>query len=293
MHIVFIGVKMSQNPLQQYFRQPLVYLRLPTKGLWYTPDTVETTTDNELPVYPLSAMNDIMLNTPDAMLNGHALENVIKDCAPGVKDAKRLLIPDLEALFLAIKSASNNGKMDLDRNCPVCKHENTYELSCQAILDSATFIDEQDLSIHFGDDLIVYVRPYDFEMRQIFIKNEFEEEKIFRQINAQNENMDELSRADAMAQGVERLSKTTFSLVSRSIEKVIMVKANITVTDQTHINEWLMGISKSQADIVIETVDRLNKIGVNKTIQAVCTNCNHTWEETLSFDPSSFFGKRS
>ena len=95
---------MSTNPLQQFFRQPSVYLRLPTGGRWYTTDVVETTEDRELAVYPLSAMNDIMLTTPDALLNGQALENVIRDCAPGIKNVKRFMLPDLEALFLAIKS---------------------------------------------------------------------------------------------------------------------------------------------------------------------------------------------
>ena len=119
---------MSQNPLQQFFRQPAMYLNLPTKGKLYTSDVVELTEDQQIAVYPLSAINEIMLNTPDAMLNGQALENVVKDCAPNIKNAKRFMLPDLEALFVAIKSASNNGKMDYDRNCPKCNKELTYKL---------------------------------------------------------------------------------------------------------------------------------------------------------------------
>jgi len=284
---------MSQNPLQQFFRQPAMYLNLPTKGKWYTPDVVEMTDDQQIAVYPLSAINEIMLNTPDAMLNGQALENVVKDCAPGIKNAKRFMLPDLEALFVAIKSASNNGKMDYDRNCPNCNHENSFELQCQGLLDLMTYIDESDLSIRFGQDLMVYVRPYDFEMRQIFMRREFEEEKLLRQLNDDNANIDELVKAGKMAESVERLSRITFSLVSRSIEKIVMMKSQTTVTDRDHINEWLMSISKQQADLVIEAVDKINKIGVMKTMNVQCTSCGHTWEDALSFDPSSFFGRRS
>jgi len=284
---------MTQNPLQQFFRQPSVYLRLPTAGRWYTPTTVETTEDHELPVYPLSAMNDIMLNTPDAMLNGQALENVVKDCAPGIKNVKKFMLPDLEALFVAIKSASNGGRMDIDRKCPACQHENTYELNCQGLLDTMSFINEDDLVLRFGDDLLVHVRPYDFEMRQMFIKREFEEEKLFRNIREQGDSVDEITKAGMMAESVERLSRLTFSLVSRSIEKIVMVKNNISVTDIMHINEWLMSISKAQAEMVMDAVDKINKIGITKTLMVACTECNHSWEETLSFDPASFFGKRS
>jgi hypothetical protein len=284
---------MSTNPLQQFFRQPALYLNLPTKGKWYTPDIVEMTDDKQISVYPLSAINEIMLNTPDAMLNGQALENVVKDCAPGIKNAKRLMLPDLEALFVAIKSASNNGKMDYDRTCPNCNNENSFELQCQGLLDIMTFIDESDLTIKFDQDLMVYVKPYDFEMRQIFMRREFEEEKLLRQLNAENSDIDELVKAEKMAESIERLSKITFSLVSRSIEKIVLMKSQTIVTDRDHINEWLMSISKQQADIVIEAVDKINKIGVMKTMRVQCTSCGHTWEDALSFDPSSFFGRRS
>jgi len=284
---------MTSNPLQQFFRQPSVYLRLPTKGKWYTSEIVETTADNELAVYPLSAMNDIMLNTPDAMLNGQALENVIKDCAPGIKDVKRFLLPDVEALFLAIKSASNGGKIDIDRKCPKCEADNTYELNCSYLLDSSTFLNEDDLTTQFSDELVIHVRPYDFEMRQLFLKREFEEEKTFRNINAQGDAIDDITKAKLMAESIERLSKLTFSLVSRSIEKIVILKQNVTVTDREHINEWLVGISKAQAEIVMEAVDKINKIGIPKTLTAQCTSCGHSWEDALSFDPASFFGKRS
>ena len=291
--VIFIEVKMPTNPLQQFFRQSSVYLRLPTGGRWYTPDMVETTEGHELAVFPLTAMNDIMLNTPDAMLNGQALENVIRDCAPGIKNVKRFMLPDLEALFLAIKSASNNGKMDIDRKCTKCEAENTYELNCQQLLDSATSINEDDLTIRFGDDLLVYVTPYDFEMRQMFMKREFEEEKLFRNINAQGDAIDEITKAGMMAESVERLSKVTFNLVSRSIEKIVMIKSNTVVNDRDHINEWLVGITKSQAEMVMEAVDKINKVGITKELTVTCTSCGHSWEDALTFDPASFFGRRS
>jgi hypothetical protein len=284
---------MSQNPLQQFFRQPALYLNLPTKGRWYTPDDVETIDGNQLAIYPLSALNDIMLNTPDAMLNGQALESVIKDCAPGIKNPKKFMLPDLEALFVAIKSASNNGKVDIEKNCPNCQAENTFELNCQNLLDLMTYIDENDLTIKFGDELIVHVTPYDFEMRQIFLRREFEEEKAFRLINDQGDKIDEIDKAKLLAEGVERLSRLTFSLVSKSIEKIVLVKQNQTVTNREHINEWLMGISKAQADLVIQAVDKINKIGVIKTLNIQCTHCSHQWEDALTFDPASFFGRRS
>ena len=284
---------MSDNPLSQYFRQATTYVKLPTQGFWYQDGSVALTQEGEVAIYPLSAIDDILLNTPDAMLNGQALEKVLKNCVPGIKDIKKLLIPDMEAIFVGIKSASTDGKFELDRQCTKCNHENTYEVNCNNLFATTTFVEEHDTKIVFNQDLEVYIKPYTFEMRQLFIKKEFEEERLLRSLDEKTQNTDEINKAKILAESVDRLSKITFELVSKSIEKIVLLQSKQVVVDNKNINEWLLNISKSQADIVINSVNKLNGIGVNKTMPFVCSNCEHSWEETLSFDPSSFFGKFS
>jgi len=284
---------MSNNPLKQYFRQPNVYVKLPTQGRWYNDQTVSFNSEGEVAVYPLSALDDILLNTPDAMLNGQALEKVVKNCVPDVHNIKKLLIPDLEAIFVGIKSATNNGKAEYSKECPGCKFENTYDLNCNSLLSQITFVDANDCVLNFNSELEIHIRPYDFSMRQLFIKKEFDEERLLRNIDDKNKDLDELSKARILGESVDRLSSMTFQMVSNSIEKIILLKENMEVTDREHINEWLISISKTEADTVIEGVNKLNNCGVSKELPVTCSNCSVQWTETLSFDPSSFFGKRS
>jgi predicted nucleic-acid-binding Zn-ribbon protein len=284
---------MSDNPLSQYFRQPGAYVKLPTQGIWYQDGSVKLTDEGEIAVYPLSAIDDILLNTPDAMLNGQALEKVVKNCVPDVKDVKKLMIPDLDVIFIGMKSASNQGKFDLDRKCAKCGHENTYEINCNTLLATSTFIDPNETKIKFNEDLEVHVKPYSFEMRQLFIKKEFDEEKLLRAIDEKNTSLDEIEKAKILGESIDRLSKVTFDLVSKSIDKIVMIKQELTITDKKHINEWLLNITKAQSDMVVEAVNKLNAVGVNKTIPITCENCGNTVEETLNFDPASFFVKRS
>ena len=42
------------NPLQKYFRQPKIYLSLPSKGHWYPEGAIEMTENGELPVYAMT-----------------------------------------------------------------------------------------------------------------------------------------------------------------------------------------------------------------------------------------------
>jgi hypothetical protein len=282
---------MDQNPLKKYFRQPALYIRLPTLGRWYDTSVITVEGSSEIPIYGLSAIDDIMLNTPDAMLNGQALENVLKNCVPSIVDVKKLLIPDLDAIFVALKHATNNGKDDHNCKCPSCNHENSFEINCQMLLDSMSYVDDTDTSLQIDDDLMVYLRPYDFEMRHVYMQKEFEEEKMLQSL--MRPDLDEFTKAHLAAESVDRLSKITFELVSRSIEKVVMVKENITVTENKFINEWLQSINKIQAEAVITKVSELNKIGVNEKVDVKCQSCGHEWDETLNFDPINFFAKRS
>ena len=66
------------NPLSQYFHTPKVYAQLPTRGKFYPSDFLTLAVNGEIAVYPLTAIDQIMLKTPDAMLNGDALLSVFR-----------------------------------------------------------------------------------------------------------------------------------------------------------------------------------------------------------------------
>lgn len=282
----------SNNPLKHYFRQPSLYIKLPTGGKWYSNNDVEFVSDHEVAVFGLTALDEILLNTPDAMLNGQALEKVLQNCVPGIKNIKKIMVPDLEAIFLSLKMASNNGEVELSRKCPKCEHENDFDVNCQHLLDTMSIVEDHDTYISFNEELIVYIRPYTLEMRQQFVVKEFEEQRTIRQIDNQSQEMDEITKTRILGESVERLSKMTFSLLAKSIEKIELVKDKVVVTDPAHINEWLVNINSKQAETIINAVNALNEIGINKNIEVTCSNCGHHWPEKLNFDPISFFAKR-
>jgi hypothetical protein len=193
---------------------------------------------------------------------------------------------------VGIKMATNGGKYELERKCPKCDHENNFEVNCSHLLDSMSFVEDSDCVVRFDDILEIHIRPYTFEMRQIFLQRQFEEERTLRAIDENNKDMDQFAKASILAESVEKLSRMTFELVSRSVESVVLLKEDLTVSDPVQISEWLVNINKQQADIVIDAVNKLNEIGPNRRVQARCTSCEHEWEDNLNFDPVSFFGRR-
>ena len=77
----------NANPLKQFFRQPVIYARLPSKGKFYPPGTLDMPANNELPVLPMTAIDEITYRTPDALYNGQATVDVIQSCLPNIKNA--------------------------------------------------------------------------------------------------------------------------------------------------------------------------------------------------------------
>ena len=283
---------MSNNPLQRYFRRPALWVKLPTLGKWYTNGEVTFNERQEVQVFGITAIDEIMLNTPDALFNGHALETVINSCIPEVHDVKRLSQPDLDALFLGIKSATNNGKHEMTRTCVQCKHENTFDIQCNQLLDSMTYIEDSDTVINIDGDIKVHIKPYDFEMRSLLIQHQLEERKALAIIE-KNITDNNLEKADQFARSLEKMSRLSFRLIADSVTAIeILGKDRQFVDNKEHIAEWMTNVNKSTSDAIVSAVNALNEVGPPKTTAAQCTNCGHTWTETLTFDPALFFSRR-
>ena len=283
---------MSLNPLKHYFRQPATYLKLPSAGMWYNSTDVSLTADNEVGVLSMSALDEIMINTPDAILNGITLENILQHCVEGIANPKSVVIPDLEAMFVSIKLATTGPMHDHSLKCTACEHENLFEVNLENLINTITYIDITDTVLELNGQLRVHVKPYTLAMRQIYIKRELEEQQTSNALESIDSNTDQFARAQLISQSIDRMSRMTFELVSNSVTKVVILETNEEVTDQSFIAEWLSSIGKIQADMIIEQVGKLNMIGINKTLQVMCEECNHQWESTLDLDPTSFFGKR-
>jgi hypothetical protein len=85
---------MANNPLQQFFRQPKIYISLPSQGVYNKPGTFSGNIER-LAVYGMTGMDEILLKTPDALLSGESTATVIKSCCPSVTDAWDLPVNDI------------------------------------------------------------------------------------------------------------------------------------------------------------------------------------------------------
>ena len=132
--------------------------------------------------------------TPDALLNGEALMSVLKNCLPNISDVNKLVEPDINTLMLGIKIASTGPTLDYETNCPKCNKEHNFQINLTNILETQTFMDEDD-SININGELVIHVRPYNFEQRNLTLLNEIDEAQTAKLLN-DREDLDDIKKVN-------------------------------------------------------------------------------------------------
>lgn len=271
------------NPLANYFRQPKMYMRLPSHGRFYPEGTLDKSEIDEYPVYAMTAKDELMFKTPDALMNGQATVEVIRSCVPAIKDPWAMPSLDLDAILIAIRIASYGDAMDINASCPKCRHFNEFSLNLVQYLDRISGI-EYDGTLEVPP-LQVHIRPYSYkEVSKTAIKT-LEQQKIFSIVN--DDNMSDEDKVEKFGESFVKLTNLTVDVIAGCITKIVSPEGE--VTDPKIIKEF---IENSPSDVfnsinnyVTEMKDKMSL----KAQDVQCTECQNEWSVEVSMDQTNFF----
>lgn len=278
------------NPLQKYFRQPKLYIRLPSSGNFYPDGAIEKTENGEYPIYSMTAKDEIMIKTPDALLNGQATVEVVQSCVPNIKDAWKVPSIDIDALLVAIRIASYGESLDVTTTVPVTNESKTYETDLRLILDkllNATF----DPVCVISNDLTVHLRPLTYAE---FTKNSvrtLEEQRIIRIVN--DEKMPDEDKIEQFGASFRKLTEVTIGMISQGVAKVITPDGE--VSDSNFIKEFIDNADKSILTAIIKHLDKERKkfaiepFRVQTTEEEQAQGAPKDFEVPITLDSSNFF----
>jgi hypothetical protein len=275
------------NPLANYYRQPKVYVKLPSKGQFYPPGALDVSETDEYAVYAMTAKDELMLKTPDALMNGQSTVEVIKSCVPAIQNPWQMPNLDLDAILISIRIATYGEKMGINVLCPKCGHSNEYEINLVAYLQSLTDFDYDNLVVI--DPLEIYIRPYTYkEVTKTAIKA-LEQEKVFAIMN--DKTMTDEQKIEEFSLSFAKLTDLTVGLVTDAIQKIVTPEDE--VTDRKLIEEFIKNAPKEMYDAVHLRLDELKKKLELKTQDVKCGECEHEFTASVTFDQSNFFAVRS
>jgi hypothetical protein len=279
----------NTNPLAKYFRAPGVSLRLPSMGRFQTPDNVRFTATGEINVLPMRAADEMLLKSPDALMSGLAVEQVLKSCVPDLKDVKQLPSPDVDALLLAIRASTYGSEMTVESECPSCGHENAYAFDINSILDAIEPLAEE-YPVRLSDEVMAYLRPFNFEGSTQISMLVFQETRKM-QLLERDEGLTPDERQKQINTSFQRLNHMNIQLVADCVMKVVVPEA--TVIERAQVNEFIHNIGKEMFAKLEAQLKGINEAGVNKAHPVECVKCGHSWKAIVEFDPASFFGQGS
>lgn len=279
----------NTNPLKQFYRTSRLTVKLPSRGIFYQDGDISYTEDHEVSILPMTAADELALKNPDALLSGQAILDVIKSCIPSVKNPKKLLHCDIETLLVGIHHASYGDTLTLKVTCPECKHQNTYELSLDHVLNQADSLD-RDFIAELDPKIEVYVKPGTFEAFVKRQKSEINTKKIQRLM--MQENSTEEQKLSLINRIFTDLTSLTYDLILDGIDKIVVTNEEdeepVVVTDRKHIDEFLRNIDTKAIDKIEETLREVNSVGIENKTHAVCVECGHEWEAPIEFNPVNF-----
>jgi hypothetical protein len=274
---------MAANPLQQYFRQPKIYVSLPSRGIFNAPGTINGD-PNQLAVCAMTGMDEVIIKTPDALFTGEASVKLIESCCPNIKNAWDLSILDTELMFVAIRIATYGNNITIANTCGECNTPNEYELNLNVIVEHFSNC-QYDNTVALKD-LTVSLKPLTYKQQTDYNLQIYELQKQVRQATDITDTAEQQATLNKLW---EELAQIQLSLNINSIDSV--QTPDVTVNERAHISEWLANC-ESETSIKIK-----NAIDANRANWAIpqysvtCTNpeCKHETKLSIDLDNSNFF----
>lgn len=273
---------MNNNPLRQYFRRPSVYLRLPSGVKNYGAHVINQTESEELPVYPMTAIDEITVKTPDALYNGSAIVDLIKSCIPDIIDPWQIKSTDLDAMLVSIKAASAGEGFELNSTCPKCQEESEFAVQLVAILNSISNTPyDHEIQIN---ELKFKFQPLTYRDLNETNLRQFEIQKLFSRIGELTDTDEQLKKT---RETITAITELTMEVISRSITYI--KTPNAVIEDKTFILDYLHHCDKNVYVKIRDFNASLKEQSSIKPFDITCPACSNSYKQPFTVNYTDFF----
>jgi hypothetical protein len=273
---------MAENPLKAYFRQPSLYLRLPSNGRWWPDGSLSLPISGELDVMSMTAADEILLQTPEALMSGEATVSLIQNCIHGIKDAWAIPSIDIESILIAIRIASISEKMSIEATCKQCKEVSHFDIDLKSHLEK------------FNSDLwneTLVIGDLTFTFKPCTFKQQCEHQLKLFQYQKQSKQLTDVKDYDQKEHItnsiINEIQQLEVLFIINTINN-ISVKGQI-VTDQSFIKEFVLNADKSTVDKLKIHTAKLKEATKCNNLELMCESCRYEFKAEFSLDYSIFF----
>ena len=235
----------------------------------------------------MTAKDELMFKTPDALLTGQSTVELIKSCIPAILDPWLMPSIDLDFALIAIRIATYGDKMEVGCNCPNCNAENNYDVNLTAWFDN--FSNFNYVDVVDADPLVMHIRPYTYkELTKTSIKT-MEQQRIFQIIN-DDEISDEV-KLEKFGASFVKLTELSVDIIADCIVKIETPDGS--VDDKAMIKDFINNCSKDIFDKVSKHITSMKDQIELKEQSVKCNECDTEFSLPITMDQANFFGVKS
>jgi hypothetical protein len=274
----------ENNPLKSYFRKPGIWIKLPSQGKFYSERPAEFNDMGEIPVYPMTAKDELIMKNADALLNGSAINSLITSCVPSIKNVETMPNVDLDALLIAIRRCTYGEKIDISSTCDNCSATNENSIDLNHFISAINVI--EDIDPIDVDDIKIYVKP--INVKQLLDLNWVQYEQVRNIQLAEQNQVGEQEKVNILQESYRKLTEKNLEVISNCIDTVLLPDGT-SVTDSGNIKEWAEQLSQPDFKKIELAIMSLSEKGVPKKFTNVCSACNTEYQAGLDLNPTTFF----
>jgi hypothetical protein len=280
----------NANPLNKYFRQASIYVKLPS-GTDYPTDVVTKSETGEIGIMPMTAKDEIRFKTPDALMNGQGVVDVIESCVPDIKDAWQIKSYDLDTILVAIRIATYGETMEINFNVPGANESVAHTVNLPAILDQIQKT-TVDTAFTLKDGLKITVQPLTYRDMTSTSLQTFQQQKMYSAI--QDSELPDEDKATRFNDAFKKLTDLNASILLKNMASITMTDGTV-ITDAAHIKEFVDNANATVIKeietklMVLRTQGAVKPLKLKATEEQIKKGAPASYEVPVTFDTSNFF----
>lgn len=282
------------NPLAGFMRQPKIYISLPSGGAYWPKGSIVIPESGQIPVFSMTAKDELTFKTPDALMNGQAVVDVIQSCIPSIKDAWKTPNIDLDLVLVAIRIATYGEMMEVAHVVPNTGETVEHHIDLRTLLDQLS-VSQWEEAVEINEDLTCFVKPLTYKHITMTGMKAFETQKIMQAVN--DDALSEEKKLEIFNQSFNKMTDITVDLIGDSISGIQTPET--IVKEQAYIREFLKNadadLYKKINDHIVKmkAVNGIQPMKFKSTPEQIALGAPEEYEIPISMDNADFFGRSS
>lgn len=276
------------NILEQYYRQPEIYISIPHEGKFYPEGSLDLSPTSEVPVYAMTAKDDIILKTPDALISGEAVAQVIKSCIPAILDPWQIPATDVDFILVAIRIASYGNDMELEFKCSECEEEFNYAVTLNHYIDhlSQASMSVESNILKYGE-VKVHIKPLSYKDLSLIQRRTFEEQRAIEAVGTMEDKSEEELK-EIYNEILNTMTEININSISSGIKGIELPDGTM-VTDKDEIIGFVNNSSVKLFKKITNTIQEIKDKTALEPLHIECPKCSHAFDSPMIFDYANFF----